>query len=120
MKKNIYEFIGHKIRELRSNFGGKGISQEKLADEIGTTPNTISRWETSAYKPSAADLDKLSRFFGVSISVFFPHFENPKLHALLSATGDLSDDDLDDVARYIQFRKARQILEGSSKKNKKT
>jgi transcriptional regulator with XRE-family HTH domain len=113
----LYRHIGKKIRDLRSNYGGRGISQEKLASEMGTTPNTISRWETAAYKPSAADLDKLARFFGVSISAFFPNFEDNRLQALLSATGDLSDDDLDDVTRYAQFRKARQLLEGARKRS---
>src|SRR5438034_6351929 len=115
---DLYEFIGNKIRELRSNYGGKGISQEKLASEMKTTPNTISRWETAAYKPSAADLDRMARFFGVSISVFFPQFENAKVNALLSATGDLSEKDMDDLIRYAQFRKAQQILDGHKQKRK--
>src|SRR5438046_1256946 len=115
---DLYEFIGNKIRELRTAYGGKGLSQEKLAAEMGTTPNTISRWETAAYKPSAADLDRLARFFGVSISVFFPTFENPKVQALLSATGNLSEKDMDDLIRYAQFRKAQQLLAGHKTKRK--
>ncbi len=69
---DLYKYIGEKIRELRQNFGGKVISQDDLAKEIKTTPNTISRWETAIYKPSAKDLHNLAQFFGVSIWYLFP------------------------------------------------
>lgn len=108
---NIYRLIGDQIRELRNEYGGQGISQEGLAREVGTTPNTISRWETASYKPSIGDLERLAKFFGVPITVFFPGIDpNVRLQALLSATGDLDDDDLDELTRYAQFRKARKAL----------
>ena len=112
----IYRVIGMKIRDLRTHHLGKGISQDALADAMGTTPNTISRWETATYKPSIEDLERLARFFGASISVFFPNIEpDARVQALLSATGDLDDDDLDELTRYAQFRKARKEL-GQAKK----
>ncbi len=114
----LYKHIGSKIRELRQNYGAKGISQEDLAREMKTTANTISRWETSAYKPSAMDLHNLARFFGVSIAIFFPEMENPRLQALMSALGDLDENDLDEVAQYAQFRKAKQLLDAAHKEKK--
>jgi transcriptional regulator with XRE-family HTH domain len=115
---NIYKLIGAKIRELRAHHLGKGVSQDALADAMGTTPNTISRWETATYKPSIEDLEKLARYFGVSISVFFPNIEPAaRLQVLLSATGDLDDEDLDELTRYAQFRKARKSLETERKLN---
>lgn len=110
MSTELYRFIGNKIRDLRQEYGGSGISQDALAKAMGTTPNTISRWETATYKPTARDLQDLAAFFGVAISVFFPAGESPRLQALLSATGDLSDDDFDELLRYAQFRKARSVL----------
>lgn len=105
----IYKNIGEKIRELRTT--RPDLSQEKLAQAVGTTANTVSRWETAAYKPSIADLEKLSRFFEVPISVFFPQMDpDIKLQALLSATGGLSEDDLDEVVRYAQYRRGRRHL----------
>jgi transcriptional regulator with XRE-family HTH domain len=109
-KDNLYAFIGQKIRELRRHYGGQGISQEALAKAMDTTTNTISRWETGAYKPSANDLHRLAAFFETSISVFFPEAENPRLLALLSATGDLDDDEFEELAQYARFRKARRQL----------
>jgi transcriptional regulator with XRE-family HTH domain len=106
---SIYKGIGERIRQLRT--ARPDLSQEKLAAELGTTANTVSRWETAAYKPSVADLEKISRFFGVPISVFFPEIEpSTKLQALLSATGDLEQNDLEEIVRYAQFRRARRHL----------
>lgn len=107
---DLYEYIGERIRELRQNCAGRKLSQEDLAEEMKTTANTISRWETGTYKPSADDLHKLSKIFGVSISVFFPGMENPHLNALMSATGDLKKEDIEELIEYAQFRKARKIL----------
>jgi transcriptional regulator with XRE-family HTH domain len=113
---NIYQIIGAKIRELRTHHLGKGISQDALAEAMRTTPNTISRWETATYKPSIEDLEKLARYFGESIAVFFPDIEPAaRLQVLLSATGDLDDEDLDELTRYAQFRKARKALDAGKK-----
>jgi len=116
---SIYEKIGKTISELRrAHDRNKGISQDALARAIKTTPNTISRWETAVYKPSADDLVKLAKFFGVSISVFFPDTDlSSKQQALMSATGDLDNREMDEVIEYAKFRKARQVLK--SEKNKK-
>jgi transcriptional regulator with XRE-family HTH domain len=113
---DIYKHIGQIIRELRTSHRGKGISQDDLAVEIETTANTISRWETATYKPSVMDLERLARFFGVPITVFFPQATAPRINALLSATGDLDEDDFDEVTRYAQFRKARSELKKAKRR----
>ena len=106
---DIYEQIGKQIRELRTTVRGHGISQEELAQAVDTTANTVSRWETAIYKPSISDLEKLARFFGTPITVFFPQAE-PKspTTALLTATADLDDEDLEEVTLYAQFRRTRR------------
>jgi transcriptional regulator with XRE-family HTH domain len=105
---DIYEQVGKQIRELRTTIRGRGISQEELALAVETTANTISRWETATYKPAISDLEKLAEFFGVPITLFFPQPEpKSRTNALLTATADLDDDDLQEVMLYAQFRKAR-------------
>jgi transcriptional regulator with XRE-family HTH domain len=114
---DIYRVIAEKIRELRNQYRGKGISQDELAAALKTTANTISRWETAVYKPSVADLEKMARFFGVPITVFFPQIEpSAEVTALLSATGDLSRDDLEELTRYAQFRKVRREMKKAGRK----
>jgi hypothetical protein len=42
-----------------------------------------------------------------------------RLNALMSATGDLDDEDIDEVTRYAQFRKVRKSLTGSKPSRRK-
>jgi transcriptional regulator with XRE-family HTH domain len=110
---NLFEYVGQRIRDLRLNFaGGQGLSQEALANALGVTANTISRWETATYRPSLEDLDKLARFFGVSILEFFPPEEAPvndPLNALLRAAKQLKPEDLEELRRYAEFRQVRGL-----------
>lgn len=119
----IYKFIGEKIRELRQNYGSIALSQEDLAKKIGVQTNTVSRWETATYKVSAEDLQKLAKTFSVDISVFFPETEQsilkPSLQALMSATSDLTEEDIAELTEYAKFRKARQILNASKSRRSK-
>lgn len=119
---NLFEYVGGRIRDLRGSYGeGQGISQEALAKEIGVAANTISRWETATYKPNLEDLEKLARFFNLSILQFFPP-ENTKtdepVTALLRAARQLPAEDIEELRRYAEWRRARNILEHQSKATK--
>lgn len=120
---DLYKFIGEKIRELRQNYGSVTLSQEDLAKKIKVQTNTISRWETATYKVSAEDLQKLAKAFSVDISIFFPETEQsilkPSLQALMSATSDLTEEDIAELTEYAKFRKARQILNASKSRKVK-
>lgn len=114
---NLYEHIANRIKELRLMHGGTGVSQEALAREIGVATNTISRWETGAYKPAAIDLDRLARFFGISVLEFFPEHrvaESEAFEGLLRAAKDLPSEDVLELQRYAEFRRARSLLKKSS------
>ena len=115
---NLYEQIGQKIREMRTQ---ASLSQEKLAVELDVAANTVSRWETGTYKPTPEDLDKLARFFAVPISTFFPDLEpdNARVAALTSAIGGLTDSDFLEVLRYADFRKVRRVLERAKRSRPK-
>jgi transcriptional regulator with XRE-family HTH domain len=107
---DLIRYVGERIRELRTNFGGEGISQEALAARLKTTANTVSRWETGTYKPDLEDLEALSRFFGVSILIFFPDqqgAEDEHVKALLRAARQLPRQDVDELRKYAEFRRAR-------------
>ena len=61
-----YNFYGNKIAELRKE---KGLSQNSLAKEIGTSQANLSRWEKGLNEPSIIECWKLADFFDVSIDV---------------------------------------------------
>lgn len=109
----LIQYVGQRLRELRMAFAeGQGLSQESLAEKVGTTANTISRWETGTYKPSLDDLDQLSRFFGVSVLAFFPKEkvdQDVQVAALLRAAKDLPKEDIEELRKYAEFRRARSI-----------
>jgi len=110
-----YERMGRTVRELRE---ARGLSQEGLAQHLSETANTISRWETGTYRPSATQLESLANFFGVSITTFFPGMEKQEVvpTALLSATKGLRPEDLEEVIKYAEFRRARARLRKGKKK----
>lgn len=44
----------------------RGVSQTKLAKEVGVSPGNVGDWEIGRSKPGYAAIVELSRFFGVS------------------------------------------------------
>ena len=56
---------GEKIREGRANLG---ITQTELAEKIGVTLRTISKYEKQGVMPRGANLQKLAEVLGVSIA----------------------------------------------------
>ena len=66
-----------RLKELRKN---KGISQLRLATELNTTQNTISRYETGEREPGIDELIKIADFFNVSVDYLIGRTENPKIN----------------------------------------
>lgn len=111
---SVLEYVAKRIRELRtSHEQGKGLSQEALADGIEVATNTISRWETGTYKPSIEDLERLARFFHVSVLSFFPTENEPEevsVVRLRKAMSGLREEDIEELEKYAEFRRARNQL----------
>ncbi|MDR0136959.1 helix-turn-helix transcriptional regulator [Metabacillus idriensis] len=56
--------FGEKLKSERKN---KGWSQEKLAEELYVSRQSVSKWETGQNYPSIEIIIKLSDLFGVTI-----------------------------------------------------
>lgn len=113
----LLEHVARQIRELRTNYNsGEGLSQESLAKNLNVAPNTISRWETGTYCPSLEDIERLARFFGVSVLSFFPPDnstdQDESLVALLRTARQLHPSDLEELTKYAEFRRARSLYKG--------
>jgi transcriptional regulator with XRE-family HTH domain len=111
----LIEHIGQRIREIRTGYGGgTGISQDALAKALGVASNTVSRWETGTYRPTIEDLERLARFFGKSILDFFPTEDlrterDEKIDALLRTAKQLNDNDVEELRRFAEFRRAQHV-----------
>lgn len=63
-----------RLRELRK---AKGISQLKLAMELNTNQNTISRYETGEREPGINELIGIADYFNVSVDYLLGRTDNP-------------------------------------------
>ena len=68
--------LGNKIKALRLK---AGLTQEKLADELNVSFQTVSKWENNVCAPDISMLPKLSVFFGVTIDELFNLTNSQKL-----------------------------------------
>ena len=66
-----------RIKELRKR---RNITQLKLAMDLHTTQNTISRYESGEREPGISELVKLADYFGVSVDYLLERTENPELN----------------------------------------
>ncbi len=64
-----------RLKELRRK---KGISQLKLAMDLGMNQNSISRYETGEREADYATLIRLAEYFDVSIDYLLERTDNPK------------------------------------------
>ena len=60
--------LGKKIRELRR---ARGVTQEQLADALGISFQSVSKWETGIALPDVAMTPAIARYFGVTMDVLF-------------------------------------------------
>ena len=66
-----------RLKELRKK---KGISQLRLATDLNTTQNTISRYETGEREPGIDELIKIADYFNVSVDYLIGRTENPSMN----------------------------------------
>lgn len=56
-----------KLKELRKN---RKITQQTIADYFGVTRGTVSNWELGRREPDLQTLERLAKFYGVSLDYF--------------------------------------------------
>lgn len=65
-----------RLKEIRK---AKGISQLKLAMDLNTNQNTISRYETGDREPGISELIKIADYFNISIDYLLERTDNPTI-----------------------------------------
>ena len=69
--------LAERIYESRK---GMGITQEVLAEKLGITPQSVSRWENGQSRPDVDMLPRLAAFFGITVDALFGYqAENLKI-----------------------------------------
>lgn len=111
----------NRLKKLRNN---QNITQKELASFLGINQNTYSYWENGKVKIDSDSLSKLSNYFDVSIDYILgisdqkkedddstPSSESkvsPSLQKLYELASELSEEQIQDVLDYIQFKKYQQ------------
>lgn len=66
-----------RLREVRK---AKGVSQLKLAMDLNTNQNTISRYETGEREPGIDELIKIADYFHISVDYLLERTDNPNMN----------------------------------------
>ena len=66
-----------RLKEIRKS---KGISQLKMAMDLNTNQNTISRYETGEREADYKTLVAIADFFNVSIDYLLERTDNPNIN----------------------------------------
>lgn len=66
-----------RLKELRKS---KGVSQLKLALDLNTSQNTISRYETGEREPGIHELIMIADYFNVSLDYLLERTDDPTFY----------------------------------------
>mgnify|MGYP002518671528 CR=1 FL=1 len=98
--------MSDKIIENRKK---NGWSQEELADRLGVSRQSVSKWEGAQAVPDMKKIIQMSEIFGVSTDYLLGVAEMP-IAPIVITEGDLftrlsqlSESDLDELENYLDF-----------------
>lgn len=71
------ETLGRRLQNLRKK---KGLTQEKLAEKILVSRETVRNWERNLCEPSCCALTQLSAFYHVSVDYILGISDTKVIH----------------------------------------
>lgn len=104
--------IGKQIRALRIR---RGVTQEAMAQQLGVSPQAVSKWERGTATPDIAMLPALSVYLGVSIDELFSLSEDARMERIqnmLWDKRDLSASEAEDVRTFLLDKARRERSNG--------
>lgn len=90
-----------KIAELRKE---RGLSQKEFGKLIGAAQNTVCNWENGKREPDTQTLNKIAKFFGVSVDYLLSNTPSPVLNR-----DGLSERDRKDIAKDMESIREKLI-----------
>ncbi len=92
--------FSEKLTDLRRR---AGMSQEQLADRLGVTRQSVSKWEGGAAVPELAKLVALSELFHVSVDYLVKDYmEEPESPAAGGASTARLEEQVEEISRYFR------------------
>ena len=92
--------FSEKLTDLRRR---EGWSQEQLADRLGVTRQSVSKWEGGAAMPELEKLIALSELFSVSVDYLVKaDYEEPERPAEMPASTARLEAQMDEISRYFR------------------
>lgn len=89
----------NKLLELRKNHG---LSQKKLADELGVAQSSINYWEKGQRTPSFNVVQKIADYFRIPVNYFYDDWQLPS-EALPAGMVKIGDGDNAFMVDPIEF-----------------
>lgn len=89
------------VRNLKMLRNQKGISQQKLADTIGVTQQTINRYENNDTEPDIDTLIKFAEYFETSVDFLIGYTEPV-------SSSELNKDESNLINSYRQLSKRQK------------
>lgn len=89
----------------------KGIEQKAFAKEVGVSPSIVSNWRKGKSNSYNDHLVKIAQVLGTTTADLLGEKQQSspsKTDRLLEVFGDLTEDEKQDVARYVDLVKARR------------
>lgn len=90
----------------------QGMAQKAFAEAVGTKEATVSDWRRGKSNSYNRHLVKIAQVLGVTTSDLLGEEKqsspSTEMDRLLEVFGDLTEDEKQDVARYVDLVKARR------------
>ena len=103
--------IGNKIRQLRYK---ASLTQEQLAEKLGVTAQSVSKWENAVSMPDISLLPDIAEVFGTSIDELFDLTADQKLKRIENRM-DIEEELEPDVFREYEAYLKEQLAAGKEK-----
>ena len=97
--------IGNNIAVLRKK---KGITQEKLANELGVSAQAVSKWENNSSCPDVSLLTKIADYFGVSVDALFRAQEDDIVDLAEEKEDNVKPDDKKNIVIKIMQQNGKE------------
>lgn len=94
----------------------KGVRPSRAAEECGINKSNVSNWKNNGYVPRGEALDKIARYFNVSVDYLLGNADTKK-----EPTVKTDDDELNEYLEELKNRPEMQMLfslaKGASKED---